>query len=1691
MLHAGSGDQGRRWLPRRGLRKRTRLAAGGFAVLVAAGLSSVAVPAAVSAATPTLVSLTFDNNTISAYTLGYQQALQPSGVNATFYVNSGTVGTSASKYMTWSQLGTLAAAGNEVGGKTVDGTNLTTLTASQQIAEICNDRQSIISHGITPFTFAYPGGANNSAIQAEVQNCGYGNARTAGSLSPAGATYAETVPPKNWLALRAWAPGGQVTLANLESIVTGASTHGGGWIPIVIQKVCSQTLDPNNYSTCTASAGWVDLGDLQTFLSWVKNAGQSGGGPAGAAFKTMGAAAASADTAAPVTSITCNGSPCASSTYTGTVGVALSATDLGSGVASTRYTTDGSTPTTSSPAYTGPFSLTSSATVQYRSWDNAGNAETAHSQVIGIQQSADTTPPATTISCNGAACASTAYTGQVTVTLSATDNAGGWGVDKTYYTTDGSTPATSSTVYTGPFTLTQTSTVKFFSTDLAGNAESVNSQQVQVQPYKTVVSLTFDDAYENMWLYLRPLLQSHNMNATFYVINSDSAGPYQCCMGFSQLRTLQREGNDIGGHGVNHLNLTDPSTTYDQKVADVCGSRTDLITNGINDPASFAYPFGSFNSTAESIVKSCGFQESRTGGGISSSTTTPSSPWAETLPPKDPYALRTVDVDAPNPKTLADLESFVTAAASHGGGWLPLTFHEICDQGASDYSSCMSTWSAVNDGLMGQFMDWLQNAGQQGGAPAGVVVQDVRQAMNAPDTTPPSTTALCAGSPCQGTPYGGSVRVSLTATDSGGVGVAKTYYTTDGTTPTTSSPVYDTPLLLLKTTTLQFFSVDNAGNAEPVQTATIQVGSNPDPVIAAAADIACDPTQAAFNGGNGTNTDCRELGTSNLLVGADAVLPMGDNQYGCGGYNAYLQSYDPTWGRFKSISYPVPGDHDLDTSGGTDCPSTAGAGYQKYFSTTAGVSGSAVPSAVNTDPSTGYYSYNLGSWHIVALNSGACEASPSFCASGSTQDLWLQNDLAHNTAACTLAYMQQPRWASNGRGGYPYVQPLWQDLYNGGVTAVLAGHTHWYERYQPLDANGNPDSAHGVTEFIVGTGGQGLDTPSTQDPSSVVLSNAGHGVLQMTLHNGSYDWKFLSDTDGTTNDSGTAPCHGAPDSTPPTTTMSCNSGACSGWFNAPVSVSLAATDNTGGSGVSATYYTTDGSTPTTSSTKYTGPFTASSTSTVKFFSVDTAGNTESVQSQQIQIDTASPATTIACNGAPCSSNWYNAAVQVTLSATDTGGPGVANTYYTTDGSTPTTSSTVYTGAFTVSSTSTVKFFSVDNAGSAEPVNSQQIQVDTAAPTTTISCNGGTCSGGWYSAAVNVTLSVTDNSGGSGVNTTFYTTDGSDPSTSPTATPYTGPFTVSQTATVKFFSVDTAGNSESVKSQQIQIDTASPATTIACNGAACSNGWYNASVTVTLTAADAASGVSKTYYTTNGTTPTTSSTVYTGAFKVAGTATVKFFSVDNVGNTEAVESQLIQIDTVAPATTISCNGTTCATGWYKTTPVTVTVSAKDNSGGSGVKATLYTTDGSNPQTSSTAVLYTGPFTVSQTTTVKYYSIDNAGNSESVKSQTIQIDAAAPTVSITSPASGSSFTQGTKVTVTAGAVDLGTGSGTPSGIASVTFYLDGTTKLATDTTSPYSLTWNTSKVTKATHMLTAVVTDVAGNSTTSAAISVTIK
>ncbi|MDX6484709.1 MAG: hypothetical protein QOE95_2482, partial [Gaiellaceae bacterium] len=1589
----------------------------------------------------TLVSLTFDNGTVSQYTLGYQQALVPHGAHATFFVNSGTVGVSAN-IMTWSQLSDLAAAGNDIGGKTVNATNLN--TDPNPTAQVCNDRAALVQHGLDPAAFAYPGGAFNATTEGIVKSCGYGNGRSAGSLSPSGPTYAETLPPRDWFATRAYAPAAQVTLANMKAIVNGAAAHNGGWTQIVIGRVCSQAQDPGSYAACSASAGWVELADLNSFLDWIQNAGQSGGAPAGAVVDTVRSALVSADGAAPNTTIACNGAACASSTYTSTVYVTLASTDVGSSTASTHYTTDGSTPSLSSPRYTGAVPITSTTTVKYSSWDNAGNAEATNTQVINANLPPDNAPPATSVACDGAPCATSGYNGSVKVSLTASD-VGGWGVDKTYYTLDGSTPSTASTVYTGPITLSTagTYTIQFFSTDLAGNAEQPRSQQVLVLPPLVTVSLTFDDGLETQYqLADKRALLPHHLAGTFYNISGLNDVDEQH-MSWAHLTDLNNDGNEIAGHTVDHVSLKG-MTDVAQETYQVCQDRQNLINHGFY-PTSFAYPTGAYDAQAESIVQSCGYSSGRAAGGLDVAGDGAGPVYSETIPPKDPYAVRTIydPVGTGIQVQLSHLKASVTAAAQHGGGWVPLVFHDICSQqyDPASYTFCINDYGPIELGTLYAFLDWLNISGQPGGAPARTVVQTVSQVMNGPDTQAPITTLSCDGSPCQASTYHGSTTVSLAGKDPGGSGVAKTYYTTDGTTPTTSSQVYATPFTINQPTTFTFFSVDNSGNVESVQTQPVDVQPNADPIIASAGDIACDPTAPAFNNGLGTDTDCRASRTARLLDGVDAVLPLGDNQYECGGPAAYQQAYGPTWGVKKSITRPVPGDKDYNTSGGTDCPSTPGAGYYSYFGSAAG------------DPTKGYYSYNLGSWHVIALNTAPCGSDASTCSAGSAQELWLKQDLAANATSCTLAYYQNPRWAStaSGSGGDATYQSMWQDLYSGGVDVVLNGDSHWYERFAPLDAAGNVDSTYGTREFIVGTGGAGLDTPGAAGPTSQALNATTHGVVRMTLHNGSYSWAFVPD-EGTFTDSGTANCHAAPpvpDQTAPTTTISCNSAACqSGVYAAAVTVSLAATDNVGGSGVGSTHYTTDGTDPTLASPTYTAPFSVPITTTVKFRSWDNSANVEATGSQVITVDTTAPATTISCNGAACSGGWYPTAVSVSLAATDTGGVGVASTHYTMDGTDPTLASPTYSTPFSVPSTTTVKYASWDSAGNAEVVQSQVIRIDGIAPATTVACNNAACSAGWYTNPVSVSFAASDQ-GGAGVASTHYTTDGTDPTLSSPA--YSGPFSVANTTTVKFRSWDAAGNAEAINSQLIRVDTTAPTTAISCNSAACSTGWYQAAVSVSLAATDGGggAGVDSTRYTTDGTDPTLASPTYSAPFSVASTTTVKYRSWDLAGTAEAVRSQLIRIDGTAPATTVACNSVACSTGWY-TSAVSVSLTASDNAGGSGVASIHYTTNGTDPTL--TSPTYSAPFSVASTTTVKFRSWDVAGNIDAISSQLIRIDGTGPTTTIScNSAACSTGWYRTAVSVSLAATDGG------AGVASTHYTTDGTNPtLASPTYSaPFSV------------------------------------
>jgi peptidoglycan/xylan/chitin deacetylase (PgdA/CDA1 family) len=473
------------------------------------------------------------------------------------------------------------------------------------------------------------------------------------------------------------------------------------------------------------------------------------------------------------------------------------------------------------------------------------------------------------------------------------------------------------------------------------------------------------------------------------------------------------------------------------------------------------------------------------------------------------------------------------------------------------------------------------------------------------------------------------------------------------------------------------------------------------------------------------------------------------------------------------------------------------------------------------------------------------------------------------------------------------------------------------------------------------------------------------------------------------------------DTTAPVSQIKCDNAACqSGYYNHSVSATLSATD-TGGSGLKEIRYTTNGSNPTTSSPLYTGPITVNSTTTIKYRAWDNAGNAEAVKSQLISIDTAKPTSAIQCNGGACASTFYNQSVSTTFTGSDTGGSGLNGIRYTTDGSTPTGSSPLYvpgsSSPVSVGSTTTIKFLAQDKAGNLEAtVHSQAISVDTAKPTSAIQCNGASCSSGFYNAPVSATLSGTD-TGGSGLKNIRYTTDGSNPTGSSPI--YTSAIAVNSTTTIKFRAEDNAGNVESpVKSQTITIDTVGPTSAIQCDAAACSSSFYNHAVSATLSGSDTGgSGLKNIRYTTDGSSPTASSPIYSSAINVGSTTTIKWRAEDNAGNVESpVRSQTIQVDTTKPTSSIECNGASCSSGFYNA-PVSATLSATDNSGGSGVKNIRYTTNGADPTGSSP--IYTAPIPVNSTTTIKFRAEDNAGNVESsIQSQTITIDTAKPTSSI---------------------------------------------------------------------------------------------
>jgi 3',5'-cyclic AMP phosphodiesterase CpdA len=284
----------------------------------------------------------------------------------------------------------------------------------------------------------------------------------------------------------------------------------------------------------------------------------------------------------------------------------------------------------------------------------------------------------------------------------------------------------------------------------------------------------------------------------------------------------------------------------------------------------------------------------------------------------------------------------------------------------------------------------------------------------------------------------------------------------------------------------------DATDAKPLgRCETVHRPAPPDASMVAAGDIAQCPGGAAVT-----------AALIDTLPGTVAAL--GDTSYPNGAPEEYTSCYAPTWGRHKARTRPAVGNHEYRTPGAS--------GYFSYFGAAAG------------DPHKGYYSYELGAWHVVALNSNCGEIGG--CGAGSAQERWLRQDLTAHPTRCTVAYTHHPAFSSgNTHGGSHSVHQLLRALQDHRVELILSGHDHDYERFAPQTVEGAA-SAAGVRQFVVGTGGAGLRQFASQpQPNSEARIAGVYGVLSLKLRAAAYDWRFVAQPGSSAGDTGTAACH--------------------------------------------------------------------------------------------------------------------------------------------------------------------------------------------------------------------------------------------------------------------------------------------------------------------------------------------------------------------------------------------------------------------------------------------------------------------------------------------------------------------------------------------------------------------------------------
>jgi len=273
--------------------------------------------------------------------------------------------------------------------------------------------------------------------------------------------------------------------------------------------------------------------------------------------------------------------------------------------------------------------------------------------------------------------------------------------------------------------------------------------------------------------------------------------------------------------------------------------------------------------------------------------------------------------------------------------------------------------------------------------------------------------------------------------------------------------------------------------------------------------------------GAGDIAGCKNIegaqATAKLIEGIPGtVFAAGDLVYENGTVAEFRNCYDPTWGQFRDRTKPALGNHEYGSPGA--------APYFAYWGAAAGAAGQ------------GFYSYDLGAWHIVVLNTNCYASGLGGCAAGSPEETWLKDDLAKHADGCILAYGHHALFSSGvfkSHAVHPELKPFWRDLYAAHADLVLAGHEHSYERFAPQDPEGQTDEKNGIREIVVGTGGRSHDLLGLGTPNSEVRNWETYGVLKLVLSAHSYTWEFIPEEGKDFHDSGSGTCHNDPASSVP------------------------------------------------------------------------------------------------------------------------------------------------------------------------------------------------------------------------------------------------------------------------------------------------------------------------------------------------------------------------------------------------------------------------------------------------------------------------------------------------------------------------------------------------------------------------------